>query len=120
MIDEDYVNDDGDRIIEKPVPGPGGGKKTIEINLTTLLQSADRYTANDEILRLEQELQDEGVELANPAKPLHQHPMLMDCPDDPAEIRALIEAEVNKDDPNRERIGMLNRVLQKVEGENAE
>ncbi len=68
-IDEAERNDEGDLIYEKPVPLPGGGSTTQEVNMTTLYKPGDRRTTSVEMLRIEAEFADEGKEIDNPAKP---------------------------------------------------
>ena len=67
--DEAERNDEGDLIYKKPVPTPGGGSTTVDVNMTTLYQPGPRRTGSVEMLRIEAELVDEGKELGNPAKP---------------------------------------------------
>lgn len=69
-----------------------------------------RFTDNPDILRLEREMIAEGVELGNRAVPINDHPEKHDY-EAAAEIRDEIAAEASKDYPNKERIGVLNQIL---------
>lgn len=85
--------------------GPAGNSQTRDI------PAGDRYTGNPEILRIEEELLDDGVDLDNPAKPIEEHPE-NDNFDDVDDVQAAIKSEVSKDNPDRDRIGQLNRLLE--------
>jgi len=67
--DEAERNEDGELIYKKPVPTPGGGTKTQDVNMTTLYQPGPRRSGDVSLLRIEAELAADGVELDNPAKP---------------------------------------------------
>jgi hypothetical protein len=67
--DEAKRNAEGDLIYKKPVPTPGGGSTTQDVNMTTLYQPGDRRTGSVEMLRIEAEFADEGKTIDNPAKP---------------------------------------------------
>jgi hypothetical protein len=67
--DEAERNDDGELIYEKPVPLPGGGTTTQDVNMTTLYQPGERRSNSVELLRIEAEFAAEGKEIDNPAKP---------------------------------------------------
>ena len=69
-----------------------------------------RFTDNSDILRLEREMVAGSVELGNRAVPLNDHPEKHDY-ETAAEIRDEIAAEASKDHPNRQRIGVLNQIL---------
>lgn len=81
------------------------------IDLDRLTQTASRYTANDEILRIERELED----LDNPALPLEEHPTAGTIT--VAECQQRIESEANSDDPRRDRIAGLNGRLRHLGGD---
>lgn len=68
-IEEAERNDDGELIYKKPVPLPGGGTTTRDVNMTTLYQPGERRTNSVEMLRIEAEFAAEGKEIDNPAKP---------------------------------------------------
>lgn len=67
--DEAERNADGDLIYKKPVPLPGGGTTTQDVNMTTLYQPGERRSNSVELLRIEAEFAAEGKEIDNPAKP---------------------------------------------------
>jgi len=72
-----------------------------------------RFTGDKSILDTERELVADGVELDNRAIPVKDH---AECGDDidEAEIRARVNEEADKENPNRNRIAYLN---QRLEGE---
>jgi hypothetical protein len=67
--DEAERNDEGELIYKKPVPTPGGGSTTQDVNMTTLYTPGARRSNSVELLRIEAEFADEGKEIDNPAKP---------------------------------------------------
>ena len=67
-----------------------------------------RFSANSELLEIERELVADGVELPNRAIPIEYYAESRSYTDD--EIRSIIEAELEKDAPNRQLIGYLNEV----------
>jgi len=73
-----------------------------------------RYTSNTDILRIEQELRDDGVELANRAIPVEHHPMHEGL-DSPEAVRDAVQTEAESEDPNRDRIAHLNRLLLRLQ-----
>jgi hypothetical protein len=112
----DTTTENGDRIKERTVRrGPEGAEETVEINLDRLLQTAARYTGNPEILRIERDLRDEGVDLDNPALPVEEHPTAGTIT--AAECRDRIEAETDAENPRRDRIAGLNARIRHLEGE---
>jgi hypothetical protein len=115
-MNHDTTNDQGDRIKERTIQrGPSGTEQTVEINLDRMLQTAPRYTGNDEILRIERDLRAEGVDLQNPALPLEEHPDVGSI--SAAECRERIETEAAAADPRQDRIAGLNRRIAALEGE---
>jgi len=68
-----------------------------------------RYTGNDRILKIEDELRDEGVEIPNPARPLAASNATAD------ELRAEIDDEAASESPDRQRIAALNRQLKALQ-----
>lgn len=112
----DTTNENGDRIKERTVQrGPDGTEQTVEINLDRMLQTAPRHTGNDEILRIERDLREEGVDLDNPALPLEEHPTVGSIT--AAECRERIETETEAENPRRDRIAGLNARIRHLEGE---
>jgi len=69
-----------------------------------------RFTENPEVLDIERQLVADGATLPNRAIPFKYHPSWREY-DDPQEIRSLIEAETDKDNPNKQLIGLLNEQL---------
>lgn len=67
-----------------------------------------RFSGNEEILALEQQLVADGVELSNRAIPIQYHEMNNEYT--AAQITDLVEAEVSKDTPNKALIGYLNEL----------
>jgi hypothetical protein len=115
-VNHDTTNDEGDRIKERTVQrGPDGTEQTVEVNLDRMLQTADRYTGNPEILRIERDLREEGVDLDNPALPVEEHPTAGTI--SAAECRDRIEAETDAENPRRDRIAGLNARIRHLEGE---
>lgn len=70
-----------------------------------------RFTGNQTILDAEAELAADGVDLPNRAIPIADHAELGDELS-AEDIRARIDAEADKDQPNRNRIGYLNHRLE--------
>jgi len=68
-----------------------------------------RYTGNKTILKLEDELRDEGVEIPNRARPLAASNATAD------ELRTEIEEEAATESPDRQRIAALNRQLKALQ-----
>jgi len=75
--------------------GPGGNS-----HLTTI-PAGKRFTENEEILQLEKEMAAEGYELENRAIPAEYQREY-----EPGEIEEIIQLEVEKDNPNRQLIGL--------------
>lgn len=69
-----------------------------------------RFTSSDDLLAVESEMIAEGIELANRAIPLSDHPEHHNY-DSADEIREEIEAELSRDHPNKQRIGVLNELV---------
>jgi hypothetical protein len=114
-MSSEYHNQEGEQTENTGGQKHGDAGDGEELDVSRLYESPKRYTANEEILRLERELQEEGVELENPAIPFRDHPSLIKYPDDPDELRDFITEEVTSDNPSREKIGMMNRLLEDLE-----
>jgi len=85
--------------------GPAGsGQELAEIPV------GRRYSGSEQLLAIERELVAEGAELPNRAIPTEYHPENKDYAD-AEEVRELIELESEKDNPNRQLIGLLNQQL---------
>lgn len=67
-----------------------------------------RFTGNTDILTTERELVTNGVELPNRAISVEYHASSRTYTND--EIQQIIESELDKDAPNRQLIGYLNKV----------
>jgi hypothetical protein len=89
---------------------PGYDVNTPGESTTPDIPAGPRFSGSEEILRIEQELVAEGRDMPNRAIPLEYHPEKRDY-DDAEQIRAEIEAEAEKEHPNRSLIGLLNRQL---------
>jgi len=74
------------------------------------IPAGSRFSANDEILRIEQELVAEGTELENRAIPIDYHPIKFDYTDT-EKVRELINTEMDKENPNKQLIGLCNQHL---------
>lgn len=72
-----------------------------------------RRFISGEILEIERELIAEGVDLPNRGIPSQYESRVTECKD-PDELRALIETECQKPNPNRSLIGYVNDRLEEV------
>lgn len=97
MTDDNQIDDDDEQIDSLTVK-PGA-----------------RYTSSEEILRIERDLREEGVDLDNPALPAEEHPTVGSIT--AAECRQRIEAETESENTRRDRIAGLNERLRHLEGE---
>ena len=78
--------------------GPAGN------NQLTGIEAGRRFSGNDELIRIEEEMVAEGRKIENRAIPAEYQREY-----EPGEIEEIIELEVGKDNPNRELIGYLNK-----------
>lgn len=83
-------------------------------NIITTVPGA-RYTSNDEILRIERDLREDGVDLDNPALPAEEHPTLGTIT--AKECRQRIEAETESENTRQDRIAGLKKRLRHLEGD---
>jgi hypothetical protein len=72
-----------------------------------------RFTGNDEILDIERRLIDDGATLPNRAIPMDAHEINGYA--DADAIRERIEAETERENPNKQTIAYLNELLQDYE-----
>jgi hypothetical protein len=90
---------------ENPKNGTENKAKTYEVGD---IATGRRFSGNEEILAIEQEMAENGTELPNRAIPIQYHQMnnQYTC----EQITELVEAEVQKDVPNKALIGYLNEL----------
>jgi len=87
--------------------GPGGSGSDLED-----YPVGRRYSGSKELLDIEAELVDDGVDLDNRAIPLEYHSEVGEYDySDAKRVSELIETEASKDQPNRSLIGLLNEQL---------
>jgi len=72
-----------------------------------------RFSSNDELLRIERDLLAEGVDLSNRAIPSEVHKS--NGYESAAAIRERIEAEADREHPNKQTIAYLNELLREGE-----
>lgn len=90
---------------ETPKKGTENKQQTYE---PEKIPTGRRFSGDEEILSIEQEMAENDTELPNRAIPVEYHEMNNDYTRE--QITELVETEVRKDTPNKALIGYLNEL----------